>query len=378
MSIVVLWSFLLLTFAANGNTDNKCPIPTLTKLTKDEQRIRHPPLLYWFGGVSPEWVKYLVEQSTGHYTGSVVGFGPRAKGPRDCGLHSVLCDGSVEDVNIVSSALVVPISVTNRRRNRRMIGNGLDYGFRRVILLLYDPYRAMVDDFLNSHGNNMDIKELKTLSSFNVTAFGEHVIRRANEYQETMELFLEHVMREIPSSNITILRYDDLLNPKKREESMAQLLEFLLFPVDHERIKCAFGTAEITPFPLLLPFTSSNTISKVYQTLPSSIVCHINDQLHYFLTKFNYTEIPTFRISTTITETTCKISERSQCAVRYPPLKFMPKINNKTESKADVLLLSFPGSGNTWLRLLVEHATGYFSGSVDVNDAELMKAMPGM
>jgi hypothetical protein len=41
------------------------------------------------------------------------------------------------------------------------------------------------------------------------------------------------------------------------------------------------------------------------------------------------------------------------------------------------MLLSFPGSGNTWLRLLVEYATGYFTGSVDVNDKELMSRMPG-
>lgn len=41
------------------------------------------------------------------------------------------------------------------------------------------------------------------------------------------------------------------------------------------------------------------------------------------------------------------------------------------------MLLSFPGSGNTWMRLLTEYATGYYTGSVDVNDKELMLRMPG-
>ena len=29
-----------------------------------------------------------------------------------------------------------------------------------------------------------------------------------------------------------------------------------------------------------------------------------------------------------------------------------------------VMLTSFPGSGNTWTRLLIEDVTGYFTGSV--------------
>ena len=383
--LVLVGSFLLT--IAHGNT---CSVRSLTKMSSDDQRMRHPPLLYWFPGVSAEWVKFLVEQATGHYTGSVVGFGPRAKGPRDCGLHSILCDGTIEDVKIVSSAAVVPIAVTNRRRHRRTIGNGLEYGFRRFILLIFDPYRAMLDDFISSNGNSKDndkdngIKGMNTSTStpsLNVTAFSEHVLHRATEYQQTMELFLEHVLREIPPNNITIVRYDHLLNPELRLQTLAQMLDFLKFPVDNERLRCAFAAAETTIFPQLLPAAHSNTISTAYQSLPQSIECRLKDQLHYFMTKFNYTEqpsTPTSLVATTTTMNnttgrTCKISERSQCATRYPPLKFIPK----TEKKADVMLLSFPGSGNTWLRLLVEHATGYFSGSVDVNDAELMRAMPG-
>ena len=377
--LVVITSYLLTVVQSSSI----CPVQSLTKLSNEEQRKRHPPLLYWFPGVSAEWVKFLVEQATGHYTGSVVGFDPREKDPRDCGLHSVLCDGSVDDVNIASSAKVVPIAVTNRQMQRRTIGNGLKRGFRRVILLLYDPYRAMVDDFINinsnsNSNNNAGIQgmNISQSSPFNVTALGDHVLRRAAEYQQTMELFLEHVLREIPSNNITIVRYDDLLNPLLRSQTLAQMLDFLLFPVDNERIHCAFGAAEANTFPLLLPFAHSNTISMAYQSLPVNIECHIKDQLYYFMTKFNYTEQPIPLVTTTATKRTCKISERLQCATRYPPLKFLSR--SKTVNKAGMLLLSFPGSGNTWLRLLVEHATGYFSGSVDVNDAELMKAMPGM
>lgn len=40
------------------------------------------------------------------------------------------------------------------------------------------------------------------------------------------------------------------------------------------------------------------------------------------------------------------------------------------------LLYSFPGSGNTWVRLLIEYATGVFSGSV-YDDLSLKSVLPG-
>ena len=45
--------------------------------------------------------------------------------------------------------------------------------------------------------------------------------------------------------------------------------------------------------------------------------------------------------------------------------------------KKPALLLSFPGSGNTWARLLIEYATGYYTGSIDVADKELEQSFPG-
>ena len=45
---------------------------------------------------------------------------------------------------------------------------------------------------------------------------------------------------------------------------------------------------------------------------------------------------------------------------RRKPLKFLPF--NSTVKKA--VLLSFPGSGNTWVRHMIEQASGIYTGSV--------------
>lgn len=60
------------------------------------------------------------------------------------------------------------------------------------------------------------------------------------------------------------------------------------------------------------------------------------------------------------------LREDSYCSVYQTPIqdtrcttrKFLP-----TKSKVFVALSSFPGAGNTWVRHLIEHATGFYTGS---------------
>ncbi len=54
--------------------------------------------------------------------------------------------------------------------------------------------------------------------------------------------------------------------------------------------------------------------------------------------------------------------------------KYQRSFNNILKKPA--LLYSFPGSGNTWLRLLIEYGTGIYSGSV-YTDEELKSILPG-
>lgn len=47
------------------------------------------------------------------------------------------------------------------------------------------------------------------------------------------------------------------------------------------------------------------------------------------------------------------------------------------EKRLPPMFYTFPGSGNTWGRLLIEHATGIYTGSV-YNDKSLLSALPGI
>ena len=68
-------------------------------------------------------------------------------------------------------------------------------------------------------------------------------------------------------------------------------------------------------------------------------------------------------------------AEGRRCYDRYGNITFVPE--SEVGHHIPTVLLSFPGSGNTWIRLLIEYATGHYSGALDVNDAELQSMLVG-
>lgn len=67
------------------------------------------------------------------------------------------------------------------------------------------------------------------------------------------------------------------------------------------------------------------------------------------------------------------------CQSHYGNLTFLPpeQLHNTSESAIPPLLLSYPGSGNTYLRAVLEYATSLHSGSIYKRDPELGRIFPG-
>jgi hypothetical protein len=63
---------------------------------------------------------------------------------------------------------------------------------------------------------------------------------------------------------------------------------------------------------------------------------------------------------------------KPQCKAKYDDRHFLPV----DQKKFPPMLYTFPGSGNTWCRLLIEYATGIYTGSV-YNDKSLLHSLPG-
>ncbi|CAM9759081.1 unnamed protein product [Bubo scandiacus] len=73
-------------------------------------------------------------------------------------------------------------------------------------------------------------------------------------------------------------------------------------------------------------------------------------------------------------------AEGKYCLVYQTPVQDTRCTDRKfltTKSKAFVALSSFPGAGNTWARHLIEHATGYYTGSYYFDGALYNKGFKG-
>ena len=66
----------------------------------------------------------------------------------------------------------------------------------------------------------------------------------------------------------------------------------------------------------------------------------------------------------------------STCRDNIPPRIFLNSQSARRNLYFPVLLYSFPGSGNTWCRLLIEWSIGIFTGSM-YDDQSLINILPG-
>ena len=72
-----------------------------------------------------------------------------------------------------------------------------------------------------------------------------------------------------------------------------------------------------------------------------------------------------------------KYVENSSCASKcceYSNRRFQSY--QESLHQQHIMLYTFPGSGNTWMRLLLEYATGIYTGSI-YNDSTLVDILPG-
>ncbi|KFV61834.1 WSC domain-containing protein 1 [Dryobates pubescens] len=76
----------------------------------------------------------------------------------------------------------------------------------------------------------------------------------------------------------------------------------------------------------------------------------------------------------------CSAGQAGYCQVYQTPVQDTRCTDRKflaTKSKVFVALSSFPGAGNTWARHLIEHATGYYTGSYYFDGALYNKGFKG-
>jgi hypothetical protein len=262
----------------------------------DDTETWAPPLLVAFPGSGSIWLRGLVEYSTGIYTGSIglennedeISL-PLFSAEKYCGLRMSLINcPSPEFLYFDYRGMMV---VAHRRQARKCRKGVIVKPFNRVILLVRDPYVAILQSLLMN-------KARPTLENI-----AEKAIEKAKLYYSSWNKLISRMVLQMGTGygKLVILRYESLLSSSSRVKILNDLITIL----DHKqmpqkRLECAFQLS--TKF---LPY--ENVFDKQLQSAYYSNVKLMDDIWNYvqpFATNLSYIK-PSLSVSdTTVNQNT--------------------------------------------------------------------------
>eukprot|EP00607_Mallomonas_marina_P005791 CAMPEP_0182437060 /NCGR_PEP_ID=MMETSP1167-20130531/84791_1 /TAXON_ID=2988 /ORGANISM="Mallomonas Sp, Strain CCMP3275" /LENGTH=509 /DNA_ID=CAMNT_0024629847 /DNA_START=245 /DNA_END=1774 /DNA_ORIENTATION=- len=302
---------------------------------------------------------------------------------------------------------------------------------QRAILLIRNPFDAIWSEyqrvFTRSHVQGI-VRE-----KFLVSGWHKDALRKTEWYRK---LWLEEyngIFTHLKPENILIIRYEDLKDTHTRIAVLRLITNFLKLneePESTERLQCAFQLAEQGKVhravndseymskeevyteeivckmwrnlaAVSIPFgygiwgnfscsDVNKAVDKVQSTrtdFSNSKSTEISGRVHYQVNRIERSMSPDSVIDSLITthfesnrswiishveEELSLTLSHEQCKIKFGERHFL----TGDQRRSPALLYTFPGSGNTWCRLLIESATGIHSGSW-FNDGALKKIMPG-
>jgi hypothetical protein len=301
MTVFIVFSIIHLGGAEQGRMAScKKHFGSPTFINETEMQTRTPPLLLSFPGSGNTWVRLLVEYATGFFTGSMdvndAELMSQMKGERNCGQRVVVIKGHPLDVLWEKQNMTCGLYGCRKdeiprdqirfmnRKQRRKCQKGLIYYFERVIFVVRDPWRAMFADYQrNISGSHVGI------AAFNKELFTENVMAAALSYSTkwtTLISPLLHTMR--PENNVTIIRYEDLIDQKVRLQRLDQIVKFLHFAPAKDRLRCAYSLGEKPDIAHRVKNTSVFNATMAYRALSPTTKCTVWALLRPFMNYFSY------------------------------------------------------------------------------------------
>lgn len=257
---------------------------------------REPILLLSHQGSGNTWTRLLLEYSTGIYTGSVYS---------DTKLYDILpaeaeC-GRIMSVNRAHPD-VCKISpgpgghVYPRDKKwitihfsgyRRKCHRGQIYGFKRFLIVLRDPYRAMWAEYqrVNTKGvHNTGIEK----ENFNQQWWEEKLVHEiAPNFAIHWNRIYQRIFQMWPKDHF-LVQYEHLLDRGKRYSVMSNMINFLNLTetVTKDRLDCSFVFADRPTAHRTIDKSKMVSIEQVYQN--ATVVCMVWDFIR------NLTDFPSY------------------------------------------------------------------------------------
>jgi hypothetical protein len=204
---------------------------------------RYPPHILSFPGAGNAWLRLLIEYSTGVYTGSMGTddyefLGPGGfVGERSCGLRLAAIRAHPHFFDFLNGKLRF---AQNNQRDK--CKRGLVRELKRMIILLRNPYDTLWANY--QLVSSLSHAEYLTTESFDASTWMFTAPVMAKHYDAELYRIVKPIIDTFPAEDVTLVRYEDLVDPAKRHTALRNVLSFMKYNVTEERLQCAFLLAD--------------------------------------------------------------------------------------------------------------------------------------
>ena len=244
-------------------------------------------------------------------------------------------------------------------------------GYERFLLLLQDPFGLVLQRVRDIHPRIFSAHSTRAIAFMDIDEVRK-VQRLLMDISENIgsrwkSFYIPAKLNYRPEKQ-RVLRREDLASAERATDSLENLLLFLWQPVDRFKVSCLVQQHSEK-------FASERKVSVTFNKIFNKrTVCKIRENLQFAI-NYGYTFMEEVDCQDENNAESSPFSSgigRTSCMALYGLRDFLPE----TKMKLPPMLYTFPGSGNTYCRLLIEYNTGVYSGSL-YSDRTLKEALPG-
>ena len=258
---------------------------------------RFPPLLLSFPGAGNTWLRTLIEYATGYYSGSIDVNDGELKavltGENACGLRVGIIKGHPSDLLFKTEPdLYVHVSkrrMVNKlrfmfRQQRKKCSKGMVYYFKRVLLLVRDPFDAILADYQRHVTGRHTGRLSAAYLSANHSHWVELSLNQSLQYRDKMADLVAPLGKHYAPRDLATVRYEELTgSPGARLRALQRVMAFMNYSVPAQRLRCAFVLAESSQIR-----REHKAINATFAYRDGQHLCALTGNLRTFLGNFSY------------------------------------------------------------------------------------------
>lgn len=216
----------------------------LTYIPEAQMFEKYPPHLISFPGSGNSFVRLLIEYSTGFHTGSMgtddfeyLGDGGFI-GERSCGLRLAALRAHPHYFDFLNGKLRFGHNFQRDKCKR-----GLVREMKRLIMLVRNPYDSLWSYYQLL--TSLTHKDYVTTETFNPSNWLYLAPIMASYWNSEYYRIVKPIFETYLPEDVTVVKYEDLMNITKREATLQKLLKFMQYiDVPDEKVSCAFLLAD--------------------------------------------------------------------------------------------------------------------------------------